>query len=267
MTTDIFYFSGTGNSFHIAKSIQSHLQDYENETVTLFPITAAALKARPNSSANRIGFIYPTYDLDAPKIVKRFVEAFSFLGVTESHVFVYVNSGGMPGNAISSIKKILDAKGISLKSTFDVIYPDNSVLYPIELGEKLSIADKKHRIDAEKIRTMDSNAISPYSKFSFKYRLMGTVFDLVTHHYFGFKDIRVNSTCIGCNTCEKVCPADNIVMIDERPSFKSNCEMCFACIHACPKQSLKYKRMPKRDGFQYRHPEVPLKALYRNESS
>lgn len=66
--------------------------------------------------------------------------------------------------------------------------------------------------------------------------------------------------CIGCGTCEKVCPAKNIHMAEKKPTFGEGCQQCMACIQWCPKQAIDYKHQVK-DRKHYHHPKISLKDM------
>jgi ferredoxin len=36
--------------------------------------------------------------------------------------------------------------------------------------------------------------------------------------------------CNGCGICQRICPVDNIAMIDNKPAWLDHCEGCFACL-------------------------------------
>ncbi|MDR2194165.1 MAG: 4Fe-4S binding protein [Treponema sp.] len=46
------------------------------------------------------------------------------------------------------------------------------------------------------------------------------------------KKFTVNNNCTGCGICEKVCPVDNIEILNNKPQYKHHCEqqdfLCFA---------------------------------------
>lgn len=49
--------------------------------------------------------------------------------------------------------------------------------------------------------------------------------------------------CIGCKECFKVCPADAITMIEQKPKIdRKKCIRCFCCQEFCPKGAMKVKR-------------------------
>ena len=76
------------------------------------------------------------------------------------------------------------------------------------------------------------------------------------------RNFNVNEKCNSCNTCEKVCPVQNIKIINGRPNWQGNCEHCLACIQWCPTEAIQYGTQTN-DRKRYHHPEVLVKELYR----
>ena len=66
--------------------------------------------------------------------------------------------------------------------------------------------------------------------------------------------------CIGCGTCESVCPVGNIIMKNNMPEFEDGCEGCLACLHTCPQNAINYnnKTIGKK---RYINPRIPLSEL------
>ena len=63
--------------------------------------------------------------------------------------------------------------------------------------------------------------------------------------YFGHKTknysdkLRVDEDkCIGCGKCEKLCPMNNIKIVDKKVVQNNQCTMCYRCINHCPKQAM-----------------------------
>ena len=44
--------------------------------------------------------------------------------------------------------------------------------------------------------------------------------------------------CIGCGKCEKLCPMNNIKIVDKKVVQNNQCTMCYRCINNCPKQTM-----------------------------
>ena len=44
--------------------------------------------------------------------------------------------------------------------------------------------------------------------------------------------------CIGCTKCVKICPKENIIMIDNKSQGKDKFTVCYMCVNECPKQAI-----------------------------
>ena len=68
------------------------------------------------------------------------------------------------------------------------------------------------------------------------------------------KKFFVTEGCNGCGLCEKLCPLNNITMVDGKPKWGGNCTQCMACICGCPKEAMEYGRRSKGK-IRYQCPE------------
>lgn len=101
MKTELYYFTGTGNGLHIAKSIHEKVKE-TNDEVLLIPINTLDLDKTIVSDAETIGIIFPTYAMSAPEIVKSFTKQLRVLD--NSYVFLYAHSGG--GGASGALENV-----------------------------------------------------------------------------------------------------------------------------------------------------------------
>ncbi len=69
--------------------------------------------------------------------------------------------------------------------------------------------------------------ITPFAPLWTKYKLVA-------------KDFYSTNECIGCRICEKVCPLNNIKIVDGKPLWGKSCTHCMACISKCPKNAIEY---------------------------
>jgi ferredoxin len=75
------------------------------------------------------------------------------------------------------------------------------------------------------------------------------------------RDFTVNNNCVGCGICEKVCPAKNIVLVNNKPHYNHHCEQCVACIQFCPQKAINYRDVTQ-NRRRYTNPEINYNELY-----
>jgi len=262
MTTELYYFTGTGNGLHVAKSIKKSLEAISQET-KLIPINTLNLSNVIYSNADRVGVIYPTYAVTAPAIVKSFAKQ---LRVSpNAYTFLYAHSGsGSTGVAIPVIENILAQNDVRVSNVFGTHFPSNSAVMtytPEKLSSTLSKAEESVQLNLTSIMDMVSREMpKPNRLKGISYQIVESL-GAATENALGFKIIQANDDCVGCSLCSKVCPKANIEMKDSKPVFEKKCEMCFSCINNCPKKSLAFKKMNRKKLLSYRHPEVTVTEL------
>ena len=74
------------------------------------------------------------------------------------------------------------------------------------------------------------------------------------------KHFWVDEKCIKCGICERVCPVNNIRLVDKKPHWLHHCEQCFACLQWCPKEAIQYGRIT-RGRKRYQNPCIELKDV------
>ncbi|MDR0974396.1 MAG: EFR1 family ferrodoxin [Ruminococcus sp.] len=250
MENIIFFFSGTGNSLALAQEIAINLDNTETYNMS---------GAAPDnlSSYERIGFVFPVYFGGVPPIVRSFIES---LPLSKSmYIFGIITRGGYSGAASDELAEIISNSGGKLACEFTVMMPGNFIAaysaFPDFIQKPLlSKSDEKARKISEKVKVKlidqnikDSHNITP---------LLQKIPDYLTFA----KDYRVNHNCSGCNLCAKICPSQNITMIDLKPHFDSACQRCMACIQWCPVAAISYKGQSRT---RYRHPEIKAEELFR----
>ena len=68
MSTEIYYFSGTGNSLHVAKELQKRMPK-----ARLIPIMSLVKEESVTTRGETVGFVFPHYASTLPKVVHSFV--------------------------------------------------------------------------------------------------------------------------------------------------------------------------------------------------
>ncbi|MGL4740937.1 MAG: EFR1 family ferrodoxin [Sarcina sp.] len=255
MKSEIYFFSGTGNSHYVAKTLGFGLENSK-----LIHIGGLDLSNEIKSDANVIGIVFPTYFYDAPDIIKNFIKK---LNVEKStYIFIYQTCGGNVGNSSYTCNSLLKEKNLKLANHFSIKMPDNCVLFSSIEEENQKLLDsalKKINQDLMQIQNFKTKVAN---KPKFKYKVIGSSsLKNVCISFMKFKNFKVNEDkCTSCKICKKVCPIGNIEFVNGQkiPKFKEKCEMCFACIHYCPNSCIKHGMMKKKENYQYHNPNISM---------
>ncbi|MBR3636974.1 MAG: EFR1 family ferrodoxin [Lachnospiraceae bacterium] len=57
--------------------------------------------------------------------------------------------------------------------------------------------------------------------------------------------------CIGCGKCARLCPLNNISIVDKRPVWNDSCAHCMACMSNCPVEAIEYGKITQGQ-YKYR---------------
>jgi len=258
MPATIYYFTGTGNSLAIARQLAAALGE-----TTLVPIPWALESKKPlMAPKGSTGFSFPVYCAGLPKIVARFAEKVDLSDA--DYLFCACTMGGTgAGGAFAELDRILARQGRSLDAGFGFVMPSNFI-------EKCDVAgaDEQQALfagAAKKAKDV-SAAIREHRRTRDAEHGFRLLFLRLVHPFFirgtstWDKRFSVDDTCTGCTACEKVCPAANIVMQDQRPVWLHKCEMCYACVNFCPKKSIQTGDKSRQRG-RYRHPDITVRDM------
>lgn len=248
----IFYFSGTGNSLWAAENISTEQGEI------LFSIADEAKKDKFEYTLNDgevIGFVFPIYAWDAPKIVVDFIKKLKLNNYKSNYTFAIGTCEANVGLTMKNLKSTLSSKSIELNSAFSLITPSNyTILYPGRAKTSNdSILDKAE----EKLIEINTVIQKRENKFdvilgslaSIKTKLVNPLF---MKYAINAKKFSVSNNCISCELCEKVCPTNNI-KVTSKPLWGNNCTQCLACISRCPKKAIEYGKFSK-DRERYYNP-------------
>ena len=239
----VFYFTGTGNSLYIAKQIERE------------PISIPQIMQREclEFTAERIGIVAPVYGHEVLTMVKEFLRKSVFY---TNYFYMILTYGNRHGGAAELAKKLCDECGVSVNYINVILMADNW-LPGFDMDEQKKI-DKKVEENMDKILfdlAKRKNMISEVTDIDraahqqFLDRMSQMPADVWQHL------LRVTENCVGCGTCEKVCPSSSIHVVDGKAvHIPGNCQTCLACAHACPQKAI-----------QLTIPEANPDARYRNE--
>jgi ferredoxin len=247
----VFYFSGTGNSLKVAKTISEELGNCE--------IVSMSKAFELTKTYDSVGFVYPTYFWGLPKRVIEFVKTVNLDKTGNAYYYAITTYGGSAGNAVYQLYKLLlDTHGIKLNYGQKLkMFSNYVVLY--EMSEKTD--DITKRSDEALVPMIASIKMKESNNIN---KLTG-IFKFINSNFIAKvadtdKNFAVDDNCIGCDICAEVCPVDNIEIINGRPQYKHHCEQCLACIQYCPQRAINYKNATQSRG-RYTNPDIDYKEL------
>ena len=263
----IFYFSGCGNSKHVAETIAAGL----NDTLTFIP--EAARENRYDytlAEGERLGFVFPIYSWAPPKLVLDFVKKLNIKvgpstlrgasGTTGSGTLPYTyfacTCGDNCGLTEKVFRKAVEEKGWTLSACFSVQMPET---YIGMAGFKLDTPENaKLKIDRAD-NLLRRNIPRLINKEHFSEMIVGSLAWLKTYLVNpGFNrsatddsKYRVTEACIHCGKCVEICPLKNITLEEGRPKWHGHCTMCMGCYHHCPVNAIQYGKATEGKGQYY----------------
>ncbi len=273
MNTEIYYFSGTGNSLVVARDITVKMNG------KIIPIPSVMDKESITTDADVIGIVFPVYNAvfdGMPLMIKRFVNKLG--NIDSKYIFAVCTCKGWSRVTISKLGEIIKARGGKLSAGFTVPMPDNSSPTTIEEQQKLFNNWKKKKLEiiyqyvnARKKGKFENTVfynliMAPFTSKSEKTTLkllnkLASVTNLPYEELLPLTDrsFLADEKCNGCGICAKVCPANDIEMINDRPVWQNRCESCLACVNWCPKEAIQggiisTDKIPTR----YHHPDVKV---------
>jgi flavodoxin/Pyruvate/2-oxoacid:ferredoxin oxidoreductase delta subunit len=256
----VYYFTGTGNSLVVAKDIAKEING------ELISIPSVISNDTVKTDADVIGIVFPVYMWGMPLIIERFVKKIE--NVKNKYVFAIATYGGMPGATINMLEKVIKSYNGELAAGFTVHMPSNYIPMVEAIDDKkqqqlFNEMDKKVETIAEHIK---SRRIVKKENSNVFLRLIfsGIINRASSPHIPKMdKQFRVDEKCNSCGICQKICPVNNIDIIDRKPSWKGNCDQCFACLQWCPEKAIQCgKNTVARK--RYHHPDVTIADIIKH---
>jgi ferredoxin len=274
MSTEIYYFSGTGNSLVVARDIAVKMNG------KLISIPSVMDKESIKTDADVIGIVFPVYyatnDCGIPLIIGRFIRKLENIG--SKYIFAVCTSGYMPGETIENLSKLIKSRGAKLAAGFTVT-----------MSNKILTKEKQHKMFnnwKKKLEVIYEN-VSVRKKGKFETRgilvkllfapllliikpvFLGRYKKLSNSSHLPFNELipladrsfQYDEKCNGCGICTRVCPVNNIKMVENRPVWQHHCENCFACYEWCPEEAIHGDIVSYNE--RYHHPDVKISDMLR----
>ena len=256
MSANLYYYTGTGNSLWIARMLAKELGD-----AAIIPISRIS-KGTLGSKVDAVGIVFPVHIWGVPHPIIAFVNA--LINDPSRYYFAVAVNAGQVAATLLQLKKLMNAKGLSLSSGFGIAMPtnyipwggpgpkDKQILRFTKAGEKIkAIADvvaKREQRPVERGPLWQNMLFTWLNRLSFP------------HIPAMDKSFWVDEKCNSCGICHTICPCGNIELKDGRPVWLHHCEQCLACIQWCPPEAIQYGKKTQRYE-RYHHPEVELSDM------
>lgn len=247
----IFFFSGLGNSRHIAEKIAE-----EGERLFFIPEVAKNnLYDYKLLEGERLGFVFPVYCWQEPKLVADFVKRLR-LDAKPGYTFMVCTCGDDCGYTERTFRRTLGKIGLELDAAMAVQMPNTYVnlpgmdVDPIELSDK-KLADAEGRIAEVRTILQKRERVSQMIITGMPWLKTYVVKPLFYATLVNDKRFRVNGGCVGCGICAENCPLENIKMEGGRPEWQGNCTTCMSCYHRCPQRAIQFGKATEKKGQYY----------------
>jgi ferredoxin len=275
MNPQIYYFTGTGNSLFIARQIAENI---DGKLISIASVVKREHITTDAQIIGLVFPVYYASNLSSgiPLIVERFL--YKLEGLGSKYIFAVCTHSGMPGTTLEKVSKICKSRGGELAGGFTVLTYNDAPTLGEKLKKIIlrneSKTHKKVKIQKRHAKILElwneklsyiSNYIANKEKGELEtrkkitnlvfvpilYLLIKPVFKkryqkLSNASHLPFKEMirladrsfYVEENCSGCGICVRICPVNNIKLINGKPVWQNHCENCFACFAWCPNESI-----------------------------
>lgn len=256
----IYYFTGTGNSYHIAKKMADELKF---ELINI----AEVIDDNLEFDGEKLGIVFPVYAMGIPQMVGKFFTNLKIVG--NPYIFAIATCGssgyGIPFSLIESIlkdKRAKDEKKLELSYSSYLQMPDNylKLFNPKKHDIVIEMCEFADSRIEKKIDEIKNGVKNRYIKF-----LINPILKIIYMFWLNNlknadKNFRVKDNCISCNLCRDICPSVNIEIKNGKPSWKGHCQDCMGCINICPVKAIEIGTKTEKKG-RYINPNITPEQL------
>ncbi len=248
MKIAILYFSGTGNTYYVAKEFENQFQQLGFQC-DLFRLEDGNLTSETISTYDLIGFGAPVYGSSFPHIVKTKIKSLQ----GHQSCFTFVTQMMFSGDGAAYLGRLIQKQGFQSRYQIHINMPNNITDIswltrkhpPYEV-----IAKRVHRKVAFLIHRIQTNR--PYRLGSNPFSLMLGLLQRFPYEHFDQQSmanlIKIDAkSCIQCMRCIELCPVHNLDFEENQVMTRGHCEVCYRCLNHCPTKAIRIvgRKAPK----------------------
>ena len=274
--TNIYYFSGTGNSLYVARELCKRIPN-----CTLQPIVKLLKQHDLVAESDIVGLVFPIYINSTPIPVREFIKKIQLK--PNQFIFVVATHCGYPGKVELYLEKLLKKKNKTLDAYYKLKMMGNtpkglvpSFMVAQDWSKKitkkaiLSLDEKVQKeldymakaITEKEKNTGENNPDRPNVLLRFANRLLQVPMQWNAERTNAQIGFYADSTCTGCGLCAQVCPSYKVKMEQNKPVWQKEvrCYYCYACFNFCPEQAILIKDYTHKEG-RYIHPGIEAQDI------
>lgn len=241
----VLYFSGTGNSKFIAKRFAEkmgadcHSIEENIDFQKLFHL------------ADTVAVVYPIYGSCVPRIMREFA-ALYMADFQQKKLIIFCTQMIFSGDGAKAFARLIPNCEEHIIYAEHFKMPNNICNFPLfpvtqrELMRKPPKALKRLDGICEDIR---NNVIKKRG-----WNIFSSILGKTQNIFFpnieekAKHSFHADDSCIKCGLCVRICPMNNLEIVNEQVIQKDNCTVCYRCVNACPKRAatVYLKAKPKR---------------------
>lgn len=249
----VFYFSGTGNTWWVAKQIKKQL-DVKSINADIVSVDTVNPKQADwwIKSSDLVLFGWPIYGSDMPEPMKQFIDRLYTVD-KRKHIHTFCTQMKFSGDGAWFYHKQFEEKGLIIDSCEHFDMPSNlsmlgGLLGPPKSADKISriLQHCKSRIQ-KYVECLLGGKARCKGKRSYPLGIVQRGPYQLMYQKMQNRVAVNEDKCTKCGLCAALCPKNNIKLRDY-PVFSGNCALCLRCFSFCPERAISlFGRSPKQD--------------------